>query len=65
MKILIRKREYARGLMPWCPYMGGFFGNLFNGRMTAFCWLGYRVDIASGRIIDALRKGEIVHSRVI
>lgn len=44
MKIKIRKREYAIGLLPWCPYVGGFWKNLSSG-MSAFCWLGYRIDI--------------------
>jgi hypothetical protein len=44
MKITIRKREYAKGLFPWCPYIQGFWFNYRHG-LTALCWLGYRIDI--------------------
>lgn len=49
MTIKIRKRDYAKGVLPWCPYVGGFWLNLFSG-MTALCWLGNRIDINRGSI---------------
>lgn len=44
MKIYINKRSYARGVLPWCPYVGGFWRNLFAGH-SSFCCMGYRVDV--------------------
>ena len=44
MKLLIRKREYAKGKLPWCPYVGGFWKNLKEGHLSALCWMGYRIE---------------------
>ena len=47
MTIKIRKRNYAAGILPWCPYVGGFWRNLMTG-MTCVCMWGYRIDINRG-----------------
>jgi len=50
--IKISKRKYAKGLLPWCPYVQGFWANYKSG-MTALLWLGYRIDINRGSNIWA------------
>jgi hypothetical protein len=45
MKIYIAKRDYAKGLIPWCPYIGGFWYNLFKRRMSTLFWLGYKINV--------------------
>ncbi len=43
MKVSIKKTEYAQGLLPWCPYVNGFWLGLLNGYTSLF-WAGYRID---------------------
>lgn len=53
MKIKIRKRNYAKGIMPWCPYVGGFWYHLRKRGISSFYIMGYQIDIKLKKYTNA------------